>query len=166
MRRLRRLYEEKENARDRTVTDGSDKEVKSLTGPNYGGYAGRLRRLCAKKPGMGRYPMGPTNIDIVDIGSCQWYPTFVVDKDSECRLRESTSMKLVNQVKRSKVAYQSKLRRLCGKITEVMREDYGGYARRRKKPGIGRYPMGPTKNDLTKDPLGALSKNYLADFVC
>ena len=28
---------------------------------NYGGYAGRLRRLCRKKkPGIGRYPMGPT----------------------------------------------------------------------------------------------------------
>ena len=26
---------------------------------------------------------------------------------------------------------------------EVMQEDYGGYGRR-KKPGIGRYPMGPT----------------------
>ena len=25
-----------------------------------------------------------------------------------------------------------------------MQEDYGGYARRRKKPGKGRYPMGPT----------------------
>ena len=42
MQRLRRLYEEKENV------DGSDKEVNSLTGPNYGGYAGRLRRLCGK----------------------------------------------------------------------------------------------------------------------
>ena len=48
MQRLRRLYEEKENARDRSVPDGSDKEVNSLTGPNYGGYAGRLRRLCGK----------------------------------------------------------------------------------------------------------------------
>ena len=47
MQRLRRLYEEKENARDRSVPDGSDKEVNSLTGPNYGGYAGRLRRLYA-----------------------------------------------------------------------------------------------------------------------
>ena len=42
MQRLRRLYEEKENV------DGSDKEVNSLTGPNCGGYAGRLRRLCGK----------------------------------------------------------------------------------------------------------------------
>ena len=25
-----------------------------------------------------------------------------------------------------------------------MQGDYGGYAGRRKKPGIGRYPMGPT----------------------
>ena len=48
MRRLRRLYEEKENARDRSVTDWSDKEVKLLTGPNYRGFAGRLRRLCGK----------------------------------------------------------------------------------------------------------------------
>ena len=30
---------------------------------DYGGYAGRLRRLCGKKkPWIGRYPMGPTNI--------------------------------------------------------------------------------------------------------
>ena len=49
MQRLRRLYEEKENV------NGFDKEVNSLTGPNYGGYA-------RKKPGIGRYPMGPTNI--------------------------------------------------------------------------------------------------------
>ena len=88
---------------------------------DYGGYA-------RKKPGI---PMGPTNIDIVNIDSCQWFPTFVVDPDSGRRLRESTRMKMVNQVKRSKIAYRSKLRRLCGKITEVMREDYGGYAGRK-----------------------------------
>ena len=75
--------------------------------------------------------MGPTNIDIVNIDSCQWFPTFVMDPDSGRRLRESTRMKMVNQVKRSKIAYRSKLRRLCGKITEVMREDYGGYAGRK-----------------------------------
>ena len=40
---------------------------------DYGGYGRR------KKPGIGRYPMGPTNIDSVDIGSCLWHPTFVVD---------------------------------------------------------------------------------------
>ena len=51
MQRLRRLYEEKENV------NGFDKEVNLLTGPNYGkimredygGYAGRLLRLCAEK---------------------------------------------------------------------------------------------------------------------
>ena len=39
---------------------------------NYGGYMRRLRRLYEKKekkPGIGRYPMGPTNIDVVNIGS-------------------------------------------------------------------------------------------------
>ena len=36
---------------------------------NYGGYMRRLRRLYEnkKKPGIGRYPMGPTNIDVVNI---------------------------------------------------------------------------------------------------
>ena len=66
---------------------------------DYGGYARRR-----KKPGIGRYPMGPTNIDTVDIGSCVWYPTFVVDTDSGRRLRVSTRMKMANQVKRSKIA--------------------------------------------------------------
>ena len=48
---------------------------------NYGGYTRRLRRLYAlKKAGIGRYPMGPTNIDIVDIGSCLWHPTFVFEQ--------------------------------------------------------------------------------------
>ena len=38
---------------------------------DYGGYAGKLQRLCEEKvPGIGWYPMGPTNIDRVDIGSC------------------------------------------------------------------------------------------------
>ena len=45
---------------------------------DYGGYARRR-----KKPGKGRYPMGPTNIDRVDIGSCVWYPTFLVDTVSK-----------------------------------------------------------------------------------
>ena len=88
---------------------------------DYGGYAGRLRRLCRKitevmqedyggygrrkKPGIGRYPMGPTNIDSVDIGSCLWHPTFVVDTDGGRRLRESTRMKMATQVKRCKIAY-------------------------------------------------------------
>ena len=41
---------------------------------NYGGYMRRriLRRLYEekeKKPGIGRYPMGPTNIDVVNIDS-------------------------------------------------------------------------------------------------
>ena len=30
----------------------------------------RRRRRRRKIPGIGRYPMGPTNIDRVDIGSC------------------------------------------------------------------------------------------------
>ena len=64
---------------------------------DYGGYARRIRRLCRKitevmqedyggyagrrkKPGIGRYPMGPTNIDRVDIGSCLWHPTFVFEQ--------------------------------------------------------------------------------------
>ena len=48
---------------------------------NYGGYTRRLRRLYAlKKAGIGRYPMGPTNIDRVDIGSCLWHPTFVFEQ--------------------------------------------------------------------------------------
>ena len=115
---------------------------------DYGGYARRR-----KKPGKGRYPMGPTNIDRVDIGSCVWYPTFLVDTVSGRRLRVSTRMKMANQVKRSKIAnclkknyggYAGRLRRLCREITEVMQGDYGVYAGRRKKPGIGRYPMGPT----------------------
>ena len=73
---------------------------------NYGGYTRRLRRLYAlKKAGIGRYPMGPTNIDRVDIGSCLWHPTFVVDTDGGRRLRESTRMKMVTQVKRCKIAY-------------------------------------------------------------
>ena len=29
---------EKENSRDRWVTDGSDKDIKLPIGPNYGGY--------------------------------------------------------------------------------------------------------------------------------
>ena len=49
---------------------------------DYGGYGRR------KKPGIGRYPMGPTNIDSVDIGSCLWHPTFVLDTDSRHWLRE------------------------------------------------------------------------------
>ena len=32
--------------------------------------------------------------------------------------------------------YMGKLRRLCGKITEVMRENYGGYARNRRNFAI------------------------------
>ena len=88
---------------------------------DYGGYARRR-----KKPGIGRYPMGPTNIDRVDIGSCLWHPTFVVDTDGGRRLRESTRMKMVTQVKRCKIAYAQvsqhyggyagRLWRLCGKI--------------------------------------------------
>ena len=65
--------------------------------------------------------MGPTNIDMAVIGSCLRYPTSVVDTDSVRRLRESTRMKMVNQVKRSKIAYRPRnyggyaagLRRLC-----------------------------------------------------
>ena len=98
---------------------------------DYGGYGRR------KKPGIGRYPMGPTNIDMVDIGSCHWYPTFAVDTEIGHRIpRENTRMKMVNQFKRSKIAYR---RRNYGGYAR----DYGGYAR--KKPYIGRYPMGPTK---------------------
>ena len=50
-------------------------------------------------------------------------------------------MNMVNQAFRIKIAY---------------RRNYGGYMRRRilrrlyeekKKPGIGRYPMGPTKKE-------------------
>ena len=103
---------------------------------DYGGYARRR-----KKPGKGRYPMGPTNIDRVDIGSCVWYPTFLVDTVSGRRLRVSTRMKMANQVKRSKIAnclnncggYAGRLRRLCKKNTEVMQEDYGGYAGRLRR---------------------------------
>ena len=91
---------------------------------NYGGYTRRLRRLYAlKKAGIGRYPMGPTNIDIVDIGSCHWYPTFAVDTEIGHRLRENTRMKMVNQFKRSKIAYRRrKITEVMRGITEVMRE--------------------------------------------
>ena len=52
-----------------------------------------------------RTQKGRTNIDGVDIGSCLWHPTFVVDTDGGRRLRESTRMKMVTQVKRCKIAY-------------------------------------------------------------
>ena len=58
---------------------------------NYGGYMRRLRRLYEKKekiPGIGRYPMGPTNIDVVNIGSQHLQSTFVLDTDSRHWLRE------------------------------------------------------------------------------
>ena len=73
-----------------------------------------------KKPGKGRYPMGPTNIDRVDIGSCVWYPTFLVDTVSGRRLRVSTRMKMANQVKRSKIA-------------NCLKKNYGGYAGRLRR---------------------------------
>ena len=82
---------------------------------DYGGYARRR-----KKPGKGRYPMGPTNIDRVDIGSCVWYPTFLVDTVSGRRLRVSTRMKMANQVKRSKIA-------------NCLKKNYGGYAGRLRR---------------------------------
>ena len=104
---------------------------------DYGGYARRIRRLCRKitevmqedyggyagrrkKPGIGRYPMGPTNIDRVDIGSCVCYPTFLVDTVGRRRLRVSTRMKMANQVKRSKIA-------------NCLKKNYGGYAGRLRR---------------------------------
>ena len=71
-------------------------------------------------PGIGRYQMGPTNIDMAVIGSCLRYPTSVVDTDSVHRLRESTRMKMVNQVKRSKIA-------------NCLKKNYGGYAGRLRR---------------------------------
>ena len=59
-----------EEKKNREVKGG-----KYLEKENYffcGGYMRRLRRLYEekeKKPGIGRYPMGPTNIDVVNIGS-------------------------------------------------------------------------------------------------
>merc|ERR1711873_124199 len=89
---------------------------------DYGGYARDYGGYARKKPYIGRYPMGPTNIDIVDIGSCHWYPTFAVDTEIGHRIpRENTRMKMVNQFKRSKIAY----RRIYGGLAR----DYGGYAR-------------------------------------
>ena len=41
-----------------------------------------------KIPGIGRYPMGPTNIDVVNIGSQHLQSTFVLDTDSRHWLRE------------------------------------------------------------------------------
>ena len=45
------------------------------------------------------------------------------------------------------VEVEKRAKWLKKKIMEVMQEDYGGYGRR-KKPGIGRYPMGPTNIDV------------------
>ena len=78
-----------------------------MTGEDYGGYAGRLRRLWTEEKARDRsVPDGSDkNIDSVDIGSCLWHPTFVVDTDGGRRLRESTRMKMATQVKRCKIAY-------------------------------------------------------------
>ena len=67
-----------------------------------GGYAERLRRLCAEKARDRLVPDGSDKHRHSQY--CQWNPTFVVDTDSRRWLIESTGMKMVNQVKRSKIA--------------------------------------------------------------
>ena len=108
---------------------------------DYGGYAGRR-----KKPGIGRYPMGPTNIDRVDIGSCVWYPTFLVDTVSGRRLRVSTRMKMANQVKRSKIA-------------NCLKKNYGGYAGRLRR-------LCTEKEKARERSVPDGSDNYLTIFLC